>query len=139
MLFVSGLVPTILIAQFIASFGDSDRYFPFLWYPMYAQPRYDGDRLVVHHSLFAVVADGGRHRVLPEDLNINFWRFERVVISAVKKQDWERLETPLSQIRSLHPHVVRLEIEDNPLVITSQGPASAPRQLVASLSLEGEK
>ena len=140
MVFVSGFVPIILIAQLIASFGHSDRFFPFLWYPMYATPRYDGDRLVVRHFLFAITADGRRHRVLPEDLNIDFWRFERLVIPAIKKREWERLATPLPQIRLLHPHVVRLEVEDYPLVITRHGPAAAPRHLIASLSLtEGQK
>lgn len=136
MLAMSAVIAIILVAQILGSFSHTNRYFPFLWYPMFAQPRHDGDRLVLHHTLFAVMPGGERRPVSPEQLKIDYWRFERLVVPAVTRQDWQRLSVPLRQIRELHPGVRGIEVEDYPLVITANGPASAPRLVVASLDLE---
>jgi hypothetical protein len=132
----SAFILLILAIQTAASFGHSDRYFPFLWYPMYGEAHRDGERLIVHHSLFAVMPDGARRRIDPAtDLGIEFWRFERIVAQSVIRGDSRAIADPLRRIKARYPAATRIELEDYPAVITRDGPQPAPRHIVAVMPI----
>lgn len=125
-------IATVLVCQFVASFGGTDRYFPFMWYPMYSTDRSEGDRLVVRHTLYAVTADGGRHAIHPDhDLKIGFWRFERGIVRAMKVGSLEPLAPQLPAIVKRYPTLTALELEDYPAILTRDGPRPAPHMVLA--------
>ena len=131
--FYSAVIAFVLVAQAIASFGNSDRYFPFLWYPMYAKAHYEGERLDVGHKVYALTSDGVRHPVLAADLNIDFWRFERRFARPLRAGRADEIQGFLQTITKQYPSIVSLEVDDYPMIITRDGPKPAPLRTVATL------
>lgn len=131
--FYSAVIAAVLVAQTIASFGNTDRYFPFLWYPMYAKAHFEGERLDVGHKVYALTPDGVRHSVRAEDLSIDFWRFERRFARPLKAGHVDEILPFLKIIQAQYPSLVALQVDDYPMIITRNGPQSAPLRTVATL------
>ncbi|MGK2909915.1 MAG: hypothetical protein ACSLE1_08995 [Sphingobium sp.] len=133
-LFYSVVIAGVLGAQAVASFGNTDRYFPFLWYPMYAKAHFIGERLDVGHTIYAVTADGLRHPVNAEDLKIDFWRFERKFARPLVAGKADEIAPFVRLIAAQYPSLTALQVDDYPMIITRDGPAPAPLRTVATLS-----
>jgi hypothetical protein len=129
--FLSTIVAGVLGAQGVASFGHTDYWFPFLWYPMYSDAHFEGERLSVGYSLYGVDADGQRHRIHPADIQLDFWRFDRLLMPAVLRGDMQRVANFAPALRQRYPLLNELEVEDYPAIITRNGPVPAPVRIVA--------
>jgi len=88
---ISAIIVAILGTQFVAGFVDTGRWgWPIIAYPMYATAHFDGDRFDDYH-VYAVLADGSRLRVDPEELGMSFWIFRRNVVNQVETGSLEGL------------------------------------------------
>jgi hypothetical protein len=131
-LFYSAAIVGVLVPQAIASFGHSDRYFPFLWYPMYAKPHFEGERIDVEHRIYAVMPDGQRKLIdAALDLDIDFWRYERRLARPLIAGDLHEVGYLLKRIVGRYPTLTAIEVHDYPVVITRDGPVPAPSRSVA--------
>lgn len=133
-IFYSVVIAGVLGAQAVASFGNTDRYFPFLWYPMYAKAHYAGERIDVGHRVYAVTADGVRHPVNAADLNIDFWRYERKFSQPLIAGQIANVAPFLKTVAAKYPSVVALQVDDYPMIITHNGPEAAPLRTIATVS-----
>lgn len=133
-IFYSAVIAGVLGAQTLASFGNTDRYFPFLWYPMYAKAHYAGERLDVGHRIYAVTADGVRHPVNAADLKIDFGRYERKFARPLIAGQTDNIAPFLKTVAAQYPSLVALQVDDYPMIITHDGPVAAPLRTVATLS-----
>ena len=123
----------ILGLQLITSFKHTNKWFPFMWYPMYGYPNFEGDRILVHHSIYLVTPDGKRRYLDPDaDLKMGFWRYEDLA-KRLSRREFDRVADGITMLKALQPDVVRIEIEDYPLIITRDGPKPAPRKILISL------
>jgi hypothetical protein len=130
---LSTFIVGVLGAQLVAAFGHTNNYFPFMWYPMYAPPHFEGERITVHHSIYAVQANGTRHHIRPEHLGLEFWRYERLARQLLVNHV-EPNAPALAVIRKRHPNLTELQINDYPMVITRNGPRPAPEMVVHRIS-----
>lgn len=135
---LSIIILGILLVQLFAGFRHTNKWFPFMWYPMYGYPNYKGDRIKVHFSIFAITADGVRHRLDPEkDLDLgpapsNFWRYE-FIAKRLTNNELNRIPGNLRTIKQHFPSVTTVQVEDYPLIITDDGPKPAPRKILNSI------
>lgn len=128
-LFASTVIVAVLVLQAVASIrltvGPLERS-PYLWpfidYPMYSQPRYEGDELP-RHRVFGITEAGERIRITPEALDTDYWIFRDAFV-------FPFLHTPLRD--DLAPGVelfesrrgvrlIEVQLEDHPLVLTREG------------------
>lgn len=129
---ISFVIIAVLGAQLVASFGHANRFFPFMWYPMYAQAHFEGERINVEHRIYAVTPDGKRHYIDPaSDLEIDFWRYERRFARQLRDNKLKNIKPVLAMVIERHPTFTELQVEDYPMVITRQGPKSAPMRTIA--------
>ncbi|WP_203226105.1 hypothetical protein [Novosphingobium pentaromativorans] len=129
---LSLVIILVLGAQLIASFGHANRFFPFMWYPMYATAHFDGERINVEHRIYAVAPDGSRHYVDPaRDLRIDFWRYERRFARPLRDNKLDRITPILRMVVERYPAFTELQVEDYPMIITKNGPQGASRQVIA--------
>lgn len=126
--FASLVIVTILGIQFVGGFGfPRAEFWPFLTYPMYAGPRYDGDRFN-EYRLFAETEGGERIALLAEDFGYSYWLFRENA-----QQEVRRGRVPqvlLAQACARHGNIRELVLEDVGYAISRTGPvAGAPEEL----------
>lgn len=127
------LIVGVLVVQTISGFRRTYKWWPFLSYPMYADAHFEGERIEVSHRIYAVTPDGVRHYLDPDtDLKIGFWRYEKFA-RQIGVNHLERNAATLSAIRSMYPTLTEIQIEDYPMIITKNGPAPAPRQVINTI------
>lgn len=124
---VSLFIVGVLGAQTIASFGlqhgpiaDDPWLWPFLGYPMYRIPHYEGDRLS-RYRMFGILADSSEVAVTPSNLGTSFWTFRRFAF-ALQNRDQQEIEVLADLYEQRHgrrPMAFRLE--DHPLVLRHSG------------------
>jgi hypothetical protein len=130
----SAVIIGVLLPQTVTSFGHTDRFFPFLWYPMYAKPHFAGERIEVGHRIYAVTPDGYRHLIDAEsDLDIDFWRYERRLARPLVAGDLHEVRYLLKRIVARYPTLIGIEVDDYPMVITREGPVPAKVRTVATV------
>jgi hypothetical protein len=130
----SAVIIGVLLPQAVTSFGHTDRFFPFLWYPMYAKPHFAGERIDVGHKIYAVTPDGHRHLIDAEfDLDIDFWRYERRLARPLIAGNLHEVGYFLERIAVRYPTLVGIEVDDYPMVITRDGPVPADVRTVATV------
>jgi hypothetical protein len=130
---LSIIIIGILGLQLIAGFKHTNKWFPFMWYPMYGHPNFEGDRILVNHSIFVVTPDGKR-RLLDRDVDMKmgFWLYEDLA-KRLGRKEYDRVADGIAMIQALQPDVTRIEVEDYPLIITRNGPKPAPRKIIVSI------
>ena len=124
---VSIFIFAVLAAQIVSGFRRTYQWWPFLSYPMYASSHFDQERIDVSYIIYAVTPDGTRHYLDPDmDLGIGFWRYGRLArqlgVNHLKSNAHS-----LEEIGSRYPNLLRVEVEDYPMMITRDGPKAAPR------------
>jgi hypothetical protein len=134
---ISLIIILVLGAQLVASFGHANRFFPFMWYPMYAQAHFEGERINVEHRIYAVTRDGRRHYVDPaSDLKIDFWRYERRFARPLRDHKLENIRPILAMVIDRYPTFTELQVEDYPMIITKDGPMPVPRRTISVVRRE---
>ena len=113
-LLISAIVGVILSAQLVAGTGVTGRWgWPLLAYPMYAQARFEGDRLDHAYHVYAVLSDTTRMKVLASDLDMSFWLFRANVVMAIRNQRLDLLAPALRHsCEKYDKQVKKLQVED---------------------------
>lgn len=127
---LSALIAGILLFQLFTGFKHTNNWFPFMWYPMYGFPNFEGDRIMVRHSIYVVRPNGQRRYLHPDrDLKMGFWRYDSLA-KHLARNDLEKVREGLIVIKSLQPDLVEVQIEDFPMIITKDGPKPAPKKVL---------
>lgn len=144
-LLVSAAIAGVLFCQTITAFhwvhtmfhgrGRKGYYWPFLDYPMYSRPharREPFDRYV----LFARLEDGTEVEIVPADLSLTFWKFEKGPVRAILRDDPAQL---VVYVRSYEARFGRrltaVRLENHPRVLGEAGLTDAPVQVVKTVDL----
>lgn len=116
---VSTVIVFLLGLQTAASFGGLHRYryWPFLSYPMYNRPHFK-DEAVARFSLVGILKDGTERPITPEDLQLDFWRYQRGPVRFAQRDEAHAL---LSQLQPFE-HRARLRLaavrlENHPITL----------------------
>lgn len=126
---VSAVIFAVLGVQAIAAFGltpgpveRSPFLWPFLDYPMYTQPHYEGDA-VPRYRVVGVTEDGREVEITPESLGTDFWIYRNAFLFSFRfRGERHELESGV-QLYELRHGVSLLEVrlENRPLVVTREG------------------
>lgn len=124
--------PGILGVQAIASFGlqhgpirDDPWLWPFLGYPMYAIPHYEGDRMS-RNRVYGILADSSEVAVTHSTLGTDFWTFRRGLVFALLNGDRQEIEAFADLYEQRHGRrPVPFRLEDHPLILGHSGVTEA--------------
>ena len=142
---VSAAIVLVIVLQGLASFritvGPIEPP-PFLWpfldYPMYEQPRYQGDP-IEQRVVVGVLADSTEVVISPEDLDVTFWQVQNVLSAAILQGDQARASAYRSMSEERYgQRVLGFRLENHPVVLTDQGPIAGPRVILGSLVFSPE-
>ncbi len=126
-----------LVLQAFAVFHPvSPRLWPFLDYPMYGRAHYQGEAIRQFVAI-GIFADASEARILPEDLGLDFWKFEYGPVQMLRRGDVESLK-PYAQLYSdrQNKQLVGIRLENHPFTLSDQGVRAEVRQVVNSVSFE---
>jgi hypothetical protein len=128
------------------------RLWPFIDYPMYSQIHREGDRLDVYYPVFAAFEDETEKQLAPNDLGLSLFKYQDVFVSAIfcaatgalpiarrecKPAEGDRVKELLRDYQGrVGQRVVRLRVEDYPLIFTKDGPVKAPARTLQVLDLD---
>jgi len=136
---VTGVVLAVLAVQGIAAFGLTPgpvEKAPFLWpfldYPMYSTPHYEGDG-IPRYEVSAVTADGREMEITPETLGSDFWIFRNAFLFSFFYPGMrDELEPGVELLEQQHDvTILEVRLENRPLLLTREGASEGP------LALEG--
>jgi hypothetical protein len=138
---ISAMIAFVWVFQFVVSIplfpfaNRLRRSWPFLDYPMYSWPHYDGDTI----SRFAVVgiqADGEELQIRPEDLGIGYWHFQ-IFVRAIRGADHATVRG-MAQLYETRQNVrlARLRVENRPLVFSNSNLMQAPIETIVEYPLD---
>lgn len=128
---VSAVILAVLGFQAIAAVGltpgpieKSPFLWPFLDYPMYTQPHYEGDA-VPRYSVIGVTDDGREVEITPESLGTDFWIFRNAFLFSFRyRGERHELESGVQLYERRHGVSLReVRLENRPLVVTREGTA----------------
>ena len=121
---VLAIIVAILGTQLVVGFTyRGKRTWPFVAYPMYRTPHYEGERLDHDWRTFVVFEDGRRSELDRAELGIDFWLYYKNIVNAVARGDGAALGAgaahycPQQQAGSL-----TLEVEDLGVGLGRGGP-----------------
>ena len=124
------IVFCLALQTFAIFYPVSPRLWPFLDYPMYKKAHYEGEA-VNRYVVFGVFADASESRILPEDLDLDFWKFEYGPVQMLRRGDATALQ-PYAELYNARQNkkLVALRVEDHPLILSEEGVLTvAPLQL----------
>jgi hypothetical protein len=109
--------------------------FPFLDYPMYKEPHYQGEK--IHNiQLFGILDDYTEVQINPEDLNMNFWMFE-VFLFAIDQEQHEDIHFYATMYEEMHrKNLIFLRLEDNPYILRDKGLFQGQPEVLKEYSLD---
>ena len=108
---------------------------PFLDYPMYAGPHQAGET-INRFRVVGTLLDSQEVVIAPEDLGMSFWVFQRFVYALGQDDEQE-----ISRYAGLYESrqgadLVRLRLETRPVVMTQEGVAFKPVQVIREVDLK---
>ena len=118
--------------------GGND-FWPFIDYPMYQHKHREGERIDGGHSVYATLADGSEIEIRPADVGTTYFKFQGHVAKALvrgRENSWKPLLQQFEKRRNVK--IVRLRVENYPMVITKEGGKPAPAEVVKIVELTGE-
>jgi hypothetical protein len=137
-LLVSAIIVVILSVQAVAGFVDTGRWgWPLLAYPMYKKAHYEGDRLDVELTGYAVLPDATRVAIDRSDLNMDFWLYWYNVVTPIMHARADLLQPVLRRYcEESDNQVVKLQLEDGGIAIGRDGPVTGlPVEVVAEMDV----
>ncbi len=147
------IVAILGIQTWVIAFNTYGRYWPFINYPMYSGIHREGDRLDVYYPVFATFEDASEKQILPSDLEINVFTFQKVFVAAIlcavhgdKPGVYAKRkckEGELSRVKDLlksyegraGQRIVRLRVADYPLILSRGRPKEVPAETLEVLDL----
>jgi hypothetical protein len=139
---ISFVIIAILALQAIALFKPIRRAaWPFVNYPMYATPHYEGDNLSVEVLVFADFADGTSAEIRPGDVGLNWFKFfyqARCIAglhgSCSQPELYARQLAELYEERT-NKRIVRMTAKSYPAVLTRNGMQPAESVVLGTVQL----
>ena len=112
---------------------------PFIDYPMYAAPHYQGDA-IARVFLFGVLEDSTVVRIIAEDLGLGYWHFRKHFINGLIRDDYNGVKMFVNLYQNMtNRRLVSLRLEDHPLILAGDGLRSAQPQILKHLHLESAR
>lgn len=108
---------------------------PFVDYPMYSEPRYEGSEFE-QHFVFGILEDSTEVPLRPEDLNLHFWLFRRGLVFAMLRNDTTQIQAYVDLYQKLHhKRLVGLRLENHPLILSREGMTPGPTRILRTFQL----
>lgn len=126
---VSAVILAVLGFQAVATVGltpgpieKSPFLWPFLDYPMYTQPHYEGDA-VPRYSVIGVTDDGREVEITPESLGTDFWIYRNAFLFSFKyRSKRHELESGVQLFERRHGvSLLEVKLDNWPIVVTREG------------------
>ena len=125
-----------LIGRTVHKYYGSPFLFPFLDYPMYDAPHYEGDTLK-QYFVFGTLEDLTEVPIVPEDLGLHFWLFRRGFVFALLKDDYDEIKNYAALYEKRHnKRLIGLRLENHPLVLSRDGVDPGVKQTLKNFRLE---
>lgn len=139
--FASALIIFILVAQLIVSIplyplaNHLRRTWPFLDYPMYSPPHYEGDA-IPRPTLVGITSEARELEIRPEDLGVGYWQYI-VYLRAVQQADHATVRAMVRsyQVRQ-NVHLSALRLENRRLLLANGKVIPAPVEIVVDSPLD---
>ena len=139
----SGVIVAVVGFQVLVGFGwinDIPRmrhrkgyYYPFLDYPMYKGAHYPGERFD-RYVVVGTLSDGTQRPILPADLGLNFWKFDKGPVRALQQGDAGTLQPYLQHYWHRHHRcLTEVRLENHPSVLGASGLTTAPVEVVRAM------
>jgi hypothetical protein len=139
MFFLSGVIFGTILLQAAASSGIlGERFWPFLNYPMYRKPHYQGENISTYR-LVGILRDASEIPILPEDLHLNFWKFKTGPVAAIRLNEAALLRRYMGGYQARHPDLTAVRLEDHPKELTERGVVDAPAKMVGTMRLSSRE
>jgi hypothetical protein len=141
---VSVVIATVLTLQVCATFDlfprfvsrASDRFWPFMDYPMYRSAHHEGS-LIEWYRVLGQCADGSEVELTPVDIGLNFSKFRHIFVAAIRSTDRPRVAAFADVYRVRRgTRFVAMRLERYGLVLTREGLRPSPTFQVATVSLQ---
>ncbi|MGH8579988.1 MAG: hypothetical protein ACREVK_07690 [Gammaproteobacteria bacterium] len=137
---VSIFILFVLAMQtYVSVIPGGDDFWPFIDYPMYQRKHREGERVDVGHSVYATFADGSEVKIGPADVGTTHFKFQGHVARALvhgRENSWKPLIQQFEKRRNVK--IIRLRVENYPMVITKEGGRPAPAEVLKVVELMGE-
>jgi hypothetical protein len=137
-LFAAGILLAqagVVIGAVVGDAGISGKKFwPIVSYHMYSESRFEGETIEVHDLLNVVRADGTLVPVTKEELKLNLWDY-RHLSKGLKRGD-EIAVRIFQQRYPVWSDFEEIRVLSYPLMITRDGPAKKPSEVLASVPLK---
>jgi hypothetical protein len=100
---------------------DDPAFYPFLDYPMYAGAMYEGVQ-VDQYFLFGVLEDGTEIPISEQEIQISRYNFIRKILPKIQDQNLMIIQEYVKIYeKNSQKNLVKLRLENHPLVITREG------------------
>lgn len=151
-LLISGVIVFFLVFQGLATFrvlcppenikslsflrvGCPPTLWPFIDYPMYFVPHYEGEK-IPQLKVVGTLVDGTNVEIQAEDLHLTFWLYQDF-LQAVDQGDPEVLHNYVELYQNYHGvELASLRLENNPIVISRDGMKSGTPGVVREIDLD---
>jgi hypothetical protein len=142
LLLTSLFIITLLSLQTVATFGGIYSFiWPFVNYPMYKQAHYEGESVHIRYMVFGILEDSTEVPILPEDLGLNFWKFDGIhgegFVPAIRSGDEKRLNSYVQEYQKRKgKKLAGLRLEDQPFILSPKGAKPARLQTLQIIRLD---
>ncbi len=110
-------------------------FYPFLDYPMYAGVKHEGVN-VNQYFVFGVLEDGTEIPITEQNLQISRSHFVRKIITRIKEKNLQVIKDYVKIYeKTSQKKLVKLRLENHPLVITRDGVNPGEKKVIVDLSL----
>lgn len=110
--------------------------YPFLDYPLYAPPHYEGDT-IDQRLVFGVSEDLTEAPILPEELGLSFFEFEKEFLLALRDGKGDEVNKYVELYQRKHnKKLIGLRLENHPLVLSREGVKPGPKQILENFQLK---
>ena len=124
-----------LLQFFCPSIPDAPAFSPFLDYPVYGEDGSQGVN-VNQYFLYGTLEDGTEVVISHEDLNIPRYQFVRNLVPKVERQNIQVIEEYVKIYeRKFRTNLVRLRLENHPLIIHRDGMKTGQKEVVVDLNI----
>lgn len=101
---------------------------------MYSYPHYEGERITARTLVFGRQEDGTEVEIVPEDLNLGFFKFEWNFARWIRPQNREKLKVYLEIYERRHgKRFTEIRSMNYPMVLGREGAIPAPSETLEIL------
>jgi hypothetical protein len=113
------------------------RFWPIVTYAMYSRAHYEGETVEVYDLLEGTLNDGTVVEIPMDSLGLSIWYY-RNMLKGLRNQDPVAIKLLTSRFR-WGDDLAEVRIKSYPLMVTRDGPAEKPSELLYSLTMPGTR